>query len=79
MKKKNDAIKDKLFELADMLLDNALEPDAPAALRMEALKHVSALYLGNVRATKNLPPSEDDDAVTFDKLRERINAIREDE
>lgn len=72
----NESIKDKLFELAETVLDDALRSDTPAPLRLESLKQVAALYLGNVRVTKGVK-EEDSMTTTMDTLRDRINAVKE--
>jgi hypothetical protein len=76
MKKPDDPVGMKLFQLAELALDDALEDNAPPQMRLETLKCVTQLYVGHTRATKNAPPA-DDGTMTFDKLRERINSVEE--
>lgn len=71
---KKTSLKDKLFELAELVLDDSLKEDTPIGLRLDCLKHVSALYIGNIRATKN-EREEEENVVTFDKLRQRVQGV----
>lgn len=64
-------IKTKLFQLAERVLDDALLDSASQETRLESLKQVASLYIGNIRATKNIL-IDDDDEMTMDKLRSRI-------
>ena len=75
MKKPEDPVGQKLFQLAELALDDALG-STDAEVRLETLKAVSTLYIGHTRATKNIPPS-DENALTFDKLIEKVNSIQE--
>lgn len=70
-KKTDPPLRDKLFRLADMVLDEALDIHASVEMRMDCLKQVAALYIGHMRASKR-ELTEDDENTTMDSLRKRI-------
>lgn len=72
-RKQSDPIHDKLFELASNLLDVANGPASNDQFKLDVLKQVASLYIGHVRATKNMP-IDDDDTVTLEKLIQGIES-----
>lgn len=69
-KKKSDDLRDRLFTLADAVIDEA-EQSKSAQFKLDALKVLTTLYVGDVRANKN-EVVEDENVVTFDSIRKRI-------
>lgn len=71
---KRDALGKNLEELAKAIATDALEAETKPSDRLEAMKVLTAYYVGT-RKIKSRQPDDPEDGVSFDKIRENIRLV----
>lgn len=72
-RRKADAIGEQLNKLALRILEAAMKEDVPLAEMVDVLKVTTAFHIGTLKAKSRAGVEDEDDPMTFDGARERID------